>query len=268
MPIKPGKMWFSAASDSTLELERCIDRACSNGDKPVFVFFRADDIAVPGQKFAKMMGLFVRYRVPLSLAVVPAWLTPARWQVLYRYGSSAAELWCWHQHGWRHKNHEQKGKKQEFGSARPPDKIRGDIIRGRNRLEAIVDKAFLPVFTPPWNRCNDSTLQALVALDYLAISRSRGAQPHAPRELPEFTVNVDLHNRKYRRPTAAWKALIEAFYQGIASGYCGVMLHHQWMNDRAFGFLEKMLEMLSTHKQIELVNFRDLLTDTFNIRSR
>ena len=49
-------------------------------DHEIKVFFRADDIAVPSKNFSRMMDLFLSYRIPLCLAVVPAWLTPKRWE--------------------------------------------------------------------------------------------------------------------------------------------------------------------------------------------
>lgn len=259
MVNKPCKLWLSAKSDSTRELEHCIYEACLRVDGPVLVFFRADDIGVPSQNFTRMLELFSRHRVPLSLAVIPARITPARWQRLHRLGSHTDELWCWHQHGWRHKNHESVGKKQEFGPARSAESIRRDIVNGRNRLEMILDKDFFPVFTPPWNRCNDNTLQILFALGYLAVSRHQGARPKVPRGLPEFPVAVDLHTRKERTAIDGWKALLEDIHRGIAGGCCGIMLHHQRMNDRAFRFMEYLLETLLKHRQINMVNFKELL---------
>ena len=47
------------------------------------------------------MELFSQFRVPLNLAVVPAWLTRIRWQNIMSAGKFVDELWCWHQHGRR-----------------------------------------------------------------------------------------------------------------------------------------------------------------------
>ena len=105
-----------------------------------YIFLRADDVAVPGSQFSRLLNLFYDQRVPLCLAVVPAWLTHVRWQKIREVQQDAAHLWCWHQHGWRHINHQITGKKQEFGPHRSQFEIENDVIRGRQRLEDILEK--------------------------------------------------------------------------------------------------------------------------------
>lgn len=226
---------------------------------PVHVFFRADDVAVPGSSFARLMALFSRYRVPLCLAVVPVWLTRTRWQSLEDLQSRDASLYCWHQHGWRHANHEGGGKKQEFGPGRPRADIVHDLRCGGQRLQIIMGRHFYPVFTPPWNRCDQDTLDRLKALGYAAVSRSSGSQPPAPEGLPDLYVNVDLHTRKERNPAEGWTHLLEELKQAIISGHCGIMLHHQRMNAAAFDFIELLLKILTQRKGIRLVHFKHLV---------
>ena len=241
------------------------ERLCSGGEKansgqPVSVFFRADDIAVPGMNFARMMDLFDGYGAPLSLAVVPAWLTPDRWNYLRGFEKKHdPSRWCWHQHGWRHANHEVTGKKQEFGDARSTAQISRDLLRGKMRLEQIMAEAFYPAFTPPWNRCSAGTLQALKKLGYTAVSRSRGSRPESPRGLPDCCVNVDLHTRRERSASSGWQNLMVELEQAAASGFCGIMIHHQLMNEAAFDFLEVLLKTLTSHPDVQLANFKDLV---------
>ena len=84
---------------------------------PVPVFFRADDIGVISNAFVRLMALFERYQIPLCLAVVPAWLTVPRWSAMSRICDTGSALWCWHQHGWQHRNHQCSGKERVwFGS--------------------------------------------------------------------------------------------------------------------------------------------------------
>jgi hypothetical protein len=193
-------VWRSGPSLGQTDLERCIDAAGERVAGGVRVYFRADDVAVPGRRFQRMMELFAARRAPLSLAMVPAWLTPGRWRQVSAAASRLPELWCWHQHGWRHADHEPAGKKQEFGPARPAGALRFDISRGRARLESILGRHFYPVFTPPWNRCSGDALRILTELGFAAVSRSRGAQPPAPAGLPEVAVDVDLHTRRDADP--------------------------------------------------------------------
>ncbi len=254
-------IWHRPPSALDARIDECIRSGCENAGPMgrADVFFRADDVAVPGMQFARMMGLFAKYGVPLSLAIVPAWLTSERWQYLNGFEKSNPSCWCWHQHGWRHVNHEAEGKKQEFGDTRSLLEIKQDIMRGKGRLEQLMAEAFYPVFTPPWNRCSANTLQVLKDLGYAAVSRSPGPKQLSPGGLPDFYINVDLHTRKERYPAAGWHNLMREFEQAIASGYCGIMIHHQMMNDAAFDFLELLLKALIKHTKIQLVNFKDLV---------
>lgn len=250
-------LWRSLPPDLTVRLDRCISAVLDRvgGKDPRYVFFRADDVAVCGAKFVRLMDIFMRCRIPLCLAVVPAWLTKARWQELERIGRGASSLWCWHQHGWRHVNHERSGKKQEFGPGRPFLKIKDDLIRGRHRLQTVMGEAFSPVFTPPWNRCDENTLILLKELDYRAVSRFRGSVPKPPEGLPDFAVSVDLHTRKERNPVSAWENLFSELGTALSQRLCGIMIHHQRMNEAAFVFLEVLLQLLIRRKCLHLVHF-------------
>jgi peptidoglycan/xylan/chitin deacetylase (PgdA/CDA1 family) len=254
-------IWRRPPSDLDLRLDDRLRSGCDKAEarRPLSLFFRADDVAVPGKNFSRLMDLFAKYGVPLSLAIVPAWLTPPRWQYLNSFEKKNPFRWCWHQHGWRHANHETEGKKQEFGDARSLAQITQDIARGKHRLEQLMAGAFYPVFTPPWNRCSADALQALKALGYAAVSRSPGSKPRAPRGLPDFSANLDLHTRKERDPAAGWHNLLRELEQAVASGFCGIMLHHQLMNPAAFDFLEILLKALTKTPAIQIMNFKGLV---------
>jgi hypothetical protein len=257
-------LWTSPPLDLPSRIERFIDpaRDLVGRGEARYIFFRVDDVAVPGKQFVRLMELFTRYRVPLSLAVVPAWLTGSRWESLKGLtgkNPSLSSLWCWHQHGWRHLNHEVEGKKQEFGGSRSPSQIREDLVRGRHRLEIHMGEDFYPVFTAPWNRCSSITLELLKELGYHAVSRSKGSLPPAPEGLPDFQVNVDLHTRKEVDAEEGWDGLFAELKGALLSGLCGIMIHHRRMNDVAFDFLEVLLQKLSRHEGLRIVNFKDLV---------
>lgn len=254
-------LWTSPCSNLASRIEHCIDlaRDLVGRGRAGYVFFRADDVAVPGKQFVRLMDLFTRYRTPLSLGVVPVWLTGGRWEHLKGLTGKDPSLWCWHQHGWRHLNHEAEGKKQEFGGSRSPSQIRADLLRGRHRLEMHMGEEFYPVFTAPWNRCSSITLALLKELRYHAVSRSQGSLPPAPEGLPDFQVNVDLHTRKELAPEEGWDGLFAELKGALSSGWCGIMIHHRRMNDVAFHFLEVFLQKLSRHEGLRIVHFKDLV---------
>ena len=149
-------------------------------------------------------------------------------------------------------------KKQEFGASRSRLNIKRDLVLGKRRLEDLMEAEFYPIFTPPWNRCSLGTLQLLGELGYVAVSRFRGSRPQAPRGLPDFYANVDLHTRKEQDPAVGWKNLLEELQQAISSKFCGIMIHHQRMNEAAFGFLEMLIRILVKRRELQLVNYKDL----------
>ena len=264
MPYSFSSLWIDPPSDLAAKVQHCIDTVLykSRKKRPVYVLFRADDIAVPCKKFSRLMELFERYHVPLSLAVVPAWLTAPRWEYLKRSGQKNSSLWCWHQHGWRHVNHEREGKKQEFGQSRTLFQIRADLVRGRRRLENLMGDAFYSIFTPPWNRCDANTLKLIKELGYYAVSRSQDSLPLPPEGLADFSINVDLHTRKEADPAEGMNCLFRELENSISSGDSGIMIHHNRMNDAAFSFLELLFQVLTRHKGIQLVHLKDLVTFT------
>ena len=152
-------IWREPDPDSYLKLKKCIDFGCKRLNGQIEVFFRDDDVGVPSCNFTRLLGLFAEYRMPLALAVVPAWLTVPRWRQIQSIADAHPSLWCWHQHGWRHANHEPVGKKCEFGPGRTESGIYSDLKRGRERLEEIMGVYYFPVFTPPWNRCDSSSME-------------------------------------------------------------------------------------------------------------
>jgi hypothetical protein len=261
-------LWHKVPSDIDKLLHRCLEEAAfkiQHGES-VIVFFRADDVGVPGEGFARLVGLFRGHQIPLTLSVVPAWLTRPRWQQLETLCGKDRRLWCWTQHGWRHLNHEPRGKKLEFGPSRKATQKRTDLWLGFQRLSKLMGKVFVPAFTPPWNRCDKETLTALQGLGYQALSRSLGEQPPAPASLPEYPVSVDLHTRKEQDAGGGWQNLLEELRESLANGLCGVMLHHQRMNYAAFEFLDLLLDKLKRWQPGRLVHLGTLLAEDCKMR--
>ena len=251
-------IWRKPVPDWQTRLEACIRDAAVARSAVTRVFFRADDVAVPGARFGEMIQVFMRHNVPLNLAVVPAWLTAARWRALAHVGCETPHLWCWHQHGWRHHNHELRGKKQEFGPARPPEALLRDLNRGRQRLERLLGAWFFPVFTPPWNRCTADVLTHLQQSGYAAVSRSPNSRPACPRGLADMVVDIDLHTRKDETAEGGWRVLPAELARGLTNPVCGFMLHHQCMNPKALAGLDHLLSLLSDCRRFELMDFRQL----------
>lgn len=258
MSSQVSAIWTAPLPENIPGRLRQILSAHEGNTSPLQVFFRADDIAVVDPEFSRLMELFVRHDMPLCLAVVPGWLNAANWGHLRQFDLDNP-LWCWHQHGRSHINHETEGKKGEFEDSRSWEAIKADIEGGRNILVQKFGRHFCGVFTPPWNRCGRKTLELLPKLGFRAVSRSAGARPPAAGILPDLAVNVDLHTRKENDFATGWQNLLEEFTEAVKSDRMGVMLHHQRMNDAAFDFLALLLAELRFRKNIICCSFRDLL---------
>jgi len=248
-------LWLAPAFDAEERLAAIFDSAPEGTE----IFFRADDVGVPGDNCRRMIKLFRTHGVPLHLAVTPAWLTESRWATLKEWAGSD-DLWCWHQHGWRHVNNQKTGKKGEFGTDRTRAAKKADLAKGRDRLKSVMGASFQPFFTPPWNRFDGETGEILAELGFRAVSRSSGEQKKVslPDTLPDIFINVDLHTRGEVDPAEGWDALMDEFAVAVRSGRIGVMLHHQRMNEAAFDFLDVCLSMSARNDAVGLLRF-DLL---------
>ncbi|UZP66641.1 polysaccharide deacetylase family protein [Desulfovibrio mangrovi] len=250
-------LWTQQPGDLPHRLEQAIASGIQACDGTPAMFFRADDIGVPSALFFAMTDAFMRHGVPLGLATVPVWLTASRWTAMQEQLGGRQDLWCWHQHGWRHCNHEPEGRKYEFGPSRPHAAKKQDIIRGRQRLASIMGEELVPLFTPPWNRVDADTLHILKEQGYCGISRTTGARPPAPAGFTDVGVNVDLHTRREETPAEGWKAFLDELTRALASGSCGIMLHHQRMNANAVAFLDTLLSQLAQNNSLSLVHMHE-----------
>jgi hypothetical protein len=229
----------------------------TGSDTVLQIFFRADDIAIVDEPFSRLMHIFLSHEMPLCLAVVPDWLDKSCWKTMQKFRPES-RLWCWHQHGRSHSNHEKQGKKCEFGDSRSREAISKDLAEGREILVQSMGNLFYPAFTPPWNRCGLTALNLLRELDFKAISRSKGAKPATEGILPDIAVNVDLHTRRENDFAQGWRNLVAEFADAAGSGRMGIMLHHQRMNDAAFAFLDVLLSELHSYQNISCTTFKEL----------
>jgi hypothetical protein len=265
MTIDPAPLW---QQDLPPDLDRQLTElfaAAAELHGPVRVFFRADDIGRMDSSFVRMMELFAAYDIPLCPALVPQWLNSETWQQISSITQKKQKL-CWHQHGFSHTNHEQTGKKCEFGQGRSSDAIRADILAGKMILKELLGNLFLPVFTPPWNRCSAATMDILQELKFAALSRSSNVQPSPPAGLPDLRINIDLHTRRETDPRDGMQSLITECKAALNNGCMGFMLHHQRMNTTAFIFLENLFRAINAAANLVPCTFLELLEEEHNRR--
>ncbi len=224
------------------------------------VFFRADDIGYPGRQFTDMVNVFKKHETPLSLAVVPAWVNEKRIETILNDIGPDLNLWCLHQHGYRHINCEKEGKKFEFGPSREKSKISEELTRGQQKLSKLLGDNFCPFFTPPWNRCTSESMHCLADLGFVAISRSINVSPCPLDNLPDLPINIDLHTVKEKNPAQGIKILQGQIEDAVKSDYAGFMLHHQRMNKTSLLFLDYLLGKINHTPKLKVKDIREMLS--------
>ncbi len=223
-------------------------------------WWRDDDAGPPHPAFERLLALAAAARVPLGLAVVPAWLSPDVTQALRRTTAPVRVL----QHGFAHANHEagippgqRKGRPAECGAARPAGAVLEELTLGQARLRSAVGDRWLAVLVPPWNRIAAPVLVGLPGAGYGALSAfgprltafpaagllqvNCHADPIVWREAKRFVGPVATLDR-LRTHLAARRA-------GLADSDepTGLLTHHRDMKPAFWVFLEELLTRLRDH---------------------
>jgi hypothetical protein len=210
-------------------------------------FFRDDGVGWHDERLRALLSVFERRAVPLDLAVIPAALSASLARGLSARLRAAPALLGVHQHGYAHSNHEPSARKCEFGDARSRTEQRRDLSAGAEILVASFGAQVDPIFTPPWNLCNATTVDCLVELGYRVLSRDRDAAPLDARGLSELPVDIDWC-RALVMQRSPLERLGRTLANAAASGRpVGVLLHHAVMTDRDLAQLGELLWLLSRH---------------------
>jgi hypothetical protein len=224
---------------------------------PVQFFFRDDDAGWADETLLRLVDLFQAQRVPLDLAVIPQALSDALARELRTRRSRTPDLLGVHQHGFAHANHEQQGRKCEFGPARSSQAQEDDLTRGRARLERMLGTCD-PIFTPPWNRCTQDTVQGLVNLGFETLSRDVTAHPLCLDGLREIPVAVDWCKGPGEAHARTRSAALRAAARVDRAEPVGIMLHHCVMNEDDFHCLEALLGELRAMPQAHCLLMRSI----------
>ncbi|NOS80042.1 MAG: hypothetical protein E8D46_00670 [Nitrospira sp.] len=228
--------------------------------KDVHIFFRDDDIDEDEESLIRLLDLFLAHGTPLNLAVIPDLLTEATVKRLHR-----RELWIPEslgliQHGWRHVNHEQEGRKCEFGINRSLADKFNDIARGKSRLEEAFGPRFYPAFTPPWNRCTQDTFGVLDELGFVVFSKDRGKEPVQGHRFQEISTTLDLYRWKDGATLKSSDEIVPTLISQLWElDTIGILLHHKVMDVTALTFLDQLLNELRHCPQVRFHTFKTLM---------
>jgi peptidoglycan/xylan/chitin deacetylase (PgdA/CDA1 family) len=223
--------------------------ALDEATEHVDLFVRDDDVGWEDVRLWRLLDLFEEHALAIDLAVIPMELSPRLARHLQARSESELRVISWHQHGFAHANHESTERKHEFGPSRPGWLQRRDIVEGQARVRDLLGKSD-PIFTPPWNRCTQTTGQCLVELGFEALSRESRAESLAIPKLAEVPVNVDwfAHRKGVRLSRMdLGKVLAKVVRQ---SGRIGLMLHHAEMNGAEREASKQLLSLFASHDSV------------------
>ena len=236
-------------------LEEALDAA----PQPIVFFFRDDDAGWEDLHLFELIRVFGEHNVPLDLAVIPTSIrnsTAARLRALVEMFPQKLSL---HQHGYAHLNHEQNGRKSEFGESRAGTLQLADITRGRQLLAELFGPVVDPIFTPPWNRCTSTTTRCLREAGFSYLSRDVTASEIDTAGLCELPIAIDWFKKRqgFRLSPLEIDKLLSAAARGQSA--VGVMLHHAIMDHDEYTRLGELLRLLWSHPQARCVLMRDVI---------
>ena len=223
--------------------------ALDESDTGIDFFFRDDDVGWANDEFRALLACFRRHLVPLDIAAIPTALTAELADELCTLHGEAPALVGIHQHGFAHTNHEDFGRKCEFGSSRTDQDQYRDIRFGKMKLEGMLGSTLDPIFTPPWNRCTAITGECLRDLGFRVLSRDATAPSLALSGLKELPISIDWFAKKNGKRLSFQSLGTLIARTAKQKQPIGIMLHHELMSADERDRLGDLLVLLSTHRQ-------------------
>jgi len=226
-----------------------LHKALDESDTGIDFFFRDDDVGWANDEFRALLACFRRHSVPLDLAAIPSALSTEFAREIRAAHDEAPALVGIHQHGFSHTNHEVLGRKCEFGVSRTQAEQYCDIQLGKMKLDGMFGFAFDPIFTPPWNRCTETTGKCLTELGFRVLSRDATAPSLRVWGLEELPIAIDWFAKK-EGARLSFQSLGTFMAERVKQRQpVGIMLHHELMSADERDLLGDLLVLLSTHRQ-------------------
>ncbi|WP_415878453.1 hypothetical protein [Methylomonas sp. TEB] len=234
------------------------------------VFFRDDDAGWDDDRLYALLDCFRDCHTPIDLAVIPEALSLSLADSLLERWRRNPILLGLHQHGYSHHNHENQGRKCEFGVSRSEQQQFKDLLAGKQQLECLFGSALDSIFTPPWNRCSQATADSLIKLGFQALSRNQGATPLHTGRLREIPVAIDWCGIRIKS-AQPWMALGQAIADALHPAHSlplGIMLHHAVMDGDDLEHLQAVLQLLREHPNTRCGLMREFLDGTKALDAR
>lgn len=241
--------WTKAQPSGWDALEHELDLWARKRRKVAF-WWRDDDARVASPALDRLLDLAARFEMPLALAVIPVGADASLEARLAR-----AEHARVFQHGWDHANHADPGRPAELGETRDPAEVQAQLAEGRQRLELLFARRFLPILVPPFNQLSRHLGGVVERMGYRFIS-SQGDFAGLPLASCNTHLDViDWQRNEAADPSVIVRAAIAAIKlrrYGLvpATSPVGMVTHHLAHDAAVWNLVEELLRRLRQHPAI------------------
>ncbi len=206
------------------------------------VIVRLDDVRDLSPRLEAVWSVLERRGAAVHLGAIPVDVSEAAARDLEARAQRSPVAVSVQQHGYRHVNHGLGKRKFEFDDERTFEDQRSDLEAGREILRARFGERFDGVFVPPFDRCGSLGMRALAELGFAGISVIHtSTAPDDPR-VPKVLMTTDPVQWKPVVLHRPWDQTLHEVRTSLdATGYAGLELHHEIMDEAAVAGLDWLL---------------------------
>ncbi len=233
-----------------------------------FVFLRDDDVFSwdePG--FLTFFGLAKTYGIPVMYAVIPGRLDNATALRLRREKEDSFDLLDLVQHGFLHANRNPDTfPKYEFGPTRDYATQFDDIRRGRDIMDRFFSDSWTPVFVPPYDGFDETTLEVVRDLGFQAFSSDEFILPVKGIINLPYSFALNDYAQDGRPIPIPFREMVRRYRLALGSDrrLLGILFHHSVLSgDDCTRDLELFFRFLKREKEegrLKLVGVSSILS--------
>lgn len=222
------------------------------------VFFRLDDVNELSEKFKKIIKIFIKYNIPITLAIEPWNISNEMVAFIKVMKARFPFIIEIAQHWYRHINYNNKWFKYEFWIKRTFDEQCHDISEWKEIMSNLFWKFVSKVFIPPFNNINIYTERVLEKLWFDILSSWYPYWKYLwKKNIISVPAYVDIikeyESITYKSEEELYK---EINYYLFRDWYAGIIIHDQFFNEEIFRLLIKILEYLKV-KKLDFLTFTE-----------
>lgn len=224
------------------------------------LWLRDDDAVAPTSLLDELGGLTERFRIPVTLAIIPASTGADLVEHLRNTPHMTPAI-----HGWLHANHAPQGeKKQEYGLHRGREAVLEELTGALERMRSLYGDRLVPMLIPPWNRIAPELMPDLPGLGYRALS-AFGEPILEVTGLAVVNTHVDLidfrrtrrcHEHEFLARQIAGELARSRLSDGSA---VGILSHHLVEDPSAMRFLKDLFTVTTNHPACRWTEIADLI---------